>query len=84
MRTTRGARSVTRWASFGSVMLIAALTAKAADLPAGWFAAGSRPAEYQMGIDTTVTPRRESQRVHQGERERIARVWHAHADGRPW
>jgi hypothetical protein len=54
MGTTRGARSVTRWASFGSVMLIAALTAEAADLPAGWFAAGSHPTEYQMGIDTTV------------------------------
>jgi hypothetical protein len=54
MRTTRWARSVTRWVSFGSAMLVATLTLKAADLPVGWFAAGSHPAEYQMGVDTTV------------------------------
>jgi hypothetical protein len=29
----------------------------AADLPAGWFAAGSHPAEYEMGIDTTTQHR---------------------------
>jgi hypothetical protein len=35
-------------------MVLAAVFAIAADLPAGWTKAGSRPAEYEMGLDTTV------------------------------
>ena len=35
-------------------ILLAPVFAVAADLPAGWIKAGSHPAEYQMGVDTTV------------------------------
>jgi hypothetical protein len=34
--------------------LLAPVLALAADLPAGWFKAGSHPAEYEMGLDTSI------------------------------
>ena len=34
--------------------LLAPVLAVAADLPPGWFKAGSHPAEYEMGLDTNV------------------------------
>jgi hypothetical protein len=50
--TRRAKLSAKRWAIL--MVLLTAVSAGAADLPAGWFAAGSHPAEYQMGIDTNV------------------------------
>jgi hypothetical protein len=35
-------------------ILLATVFAVAADLPAGWIKAGSHPAEYDMGLDTTT------------------------------
>jgi hypothetical protein len=55
MRAMRTSRPyVARWTSIGFLIVLSGLSAWAADLPAGWFAAGSHPAEYQMGIDATV------------------------------
>jgi hypothetical protein len=40
--------------TIGIFALLAPILANAADLPAGWFKAGSHPAEYDAGIDTAI------------------------------
>src|ERR1700676_2755947 len=52
---TRGEIPTTKLAAALAVwILLASVFAVAADLPAGWIKAGSHPAEYEMGVDTTV------------------------------
>ena len=48
MPSMRLTATLTGWILFAQVLAVAA------DLPAGWIKAGSHPAEYEMGIDTTT------------------------------
>ena len=61
--------------------LAAPAVAAFADLPAGWFKAGSHPAEYEMGLDETVRHEgRQVERHRQVHGRQPAGVRHADAD----
>jgi hypothetical protein len=50
----RTIRNAPRLAVGLAAWILQATFAAAADLPAGWVKAGSHPAEYEMGVDTTI------------------------------
>ena len=67
------------WLALAPVVALAA-----GELPAGWIKAGSRPNDYEMGVDTSTRHGGRASAFVKFIGKRGARVRHAHADVVAW